>query len=556
MMKISLSGSLTKILFAVLVIFLPSQIFAQEQCFSSENVNKIIASIESPLKTENKKIRRELLKMQETQKKANIKAVENWEKEKKFDAEAKQIGKENSLNLCRMLSENGWLTKDAIEADGFDAFLYLIRNTRDFQIQKAFVPILSAAAKKGLIEKELLASTIDKIRLAAGLPQIFGTQLSVKDEIGYLYPLQNEEKVEEWRKLYDLPSLKTFLKEMEVLYQTPIIKMPQQQNVSKSAQQANASLLEDENLISESENDEDEIINIETKLVSLNVRVLNRDSKAIENLNLMKDDFQVFENGQNQEISFFSATDSPFDLILMLDLSGSTSEKRDVIEKSARRFIEAVRPKDRISIVTFTHNTNVIADFTDNKQLLYQKLKNLDDEGGSKIWDAIEFVYENVIKPKKDNRRTAIVLMTDGVDNSLVQSPTIFYVGKDSTASLPSKITLNDLLETIRQNDTTIFSIYVDNEYTSDEWSKKAYRQARRTMELFADESGGGYYYARKLKDLNGIYEQILNDLNKVYSLSYEPKNEFRDNSWRNLTVKIKDRPNLIAKTKSGYYAK
>jgi VWFA-related protein len=72
---------------------------------------------------------------------------------------------------------------------------------------------------------------------------------------------------------------------------------------------------------------------------------------------------------------------------------------------------------------------------------------------------------------------------------------------------------------------------------------------------MLANETGGEIYYADDLKDLNGIYDQVINDLGRVYSVGYEPKNDARDGGWRDLTVKIKTKPNLIAKTRRGYYA-
>src|SRR5687768_12576356 len=122
MMRVGLIGKLTQILLSVLV-FASSQIVAQERCFSPENTQKIIKSIESPQKkiAENKKLHTELLKMVKTQEDANRKAVENWETDKKFDAEAKQIGRKNALRLCGILSENGWLTKESIGDEGFQA---------------------------------------------------------------------------------------------------------------------------------------------------------------------------------------------------------------------------------------------------------------------------------------------------------------------------------------------------------------------------------------------------------------------------------------------------
>lgn len=73
---------------------------------------------------------------------------------------------------------------------------------------------------------------------------------------------------------------------------------------------------------------------------------------------------------------------------------------------------------------------------------------------------------------------------------------------------------------------------------------------------MLAEETGGLYYYAKDIKDLKGIYEKIIDDLSRVYSLGYEPKNDAADGSWRSLTVRVKDRPKLVTRTKRGYYAK
>jgi VWFA-related protein len=84
---------------------------------------------------------------------------------------------------------------------------------------------------------------------------------------------------------------------------------------------------------------------------------------------------------------------------------------------------------------------------------------------------------------------------------------------------------------------------------------KEEYENARRTLNLLAQESGGSYYRARKISDLNGVYEQVINDLGKVYSLGYKPTNATRDSSWRWVKVSIVNRTDVVARTRPGYYA-
>ena len=73
---------------------------------------------------------------------------------------------------------------------------------------------------------------------------------------------------------------------------------------------------------------------------------------------------------------------------------------------------------------------------------------------------------------------------------------------------------------------------------------------------MLAEVTGGQLYKADDLKDLNGIYEQVVNDIGRIYSLGYESKDESRDGGWRNISVKLKNHPDLTARTRHGYYAK
>ena len=108
----------------------------------------------------------------------------------------------------------------------------------------------------------------------------------------------------------------------------------------------------------------------------------------------------------------------------------------------------------------------------------------------------------------------------------------------------------------MRQTDTLIVPIYLDTEEDYGSlYQKQTYENARRTLNLLAAESGGTYYHAKKISDLNGVYEQVINDLGKVYSLGYKPTNATRDGTWRWVQVSIPNRADLVARTRPGYYA-
>jgi Ca-activated chloride channel family protein len=265
---------------------------------------------------------------------------------------------------------------------------------------------------------------------------------------------------------------------------------------------------------------------------------------------LQQKDFMVFENGVPEEITFFASNATPFDLVLLLDLSGSTSDKLDLIRKSARRFVEAARPVDRICIITFTNAPRVVAPFTTDHAELIKRIKKIEKPvGGTNFWDAMRFVLSSVLdESSRGVHRSAIVVMTDGVDNALPDVP-----GDGSVTSFA------DLMEIIRRSGSIVLPIYLDTEeemIRQGRGAPQAYFLARRQLLIMADESGGVIYQARRLEDLKGVYEQVMNDLSTVYSIGYRPTNRQRNGSWRAVAVRLAGRPDLAARTRRGYYAR
>ncbi len=545
-------------LFVIFLAAWSSTAIAQNACFTENEAAQIIRTIKNPSKVKkDKQLKRELLRMQEKRESLNREAFEDIKNAELIVARSNQENRKNLIRVCGILKETGWLRKEIVGDDGVDAMLFIIRNSDELEIQEQLFPVLAEAAKAGFISKANLAPPLDKKRIAERGKQIFGTQIRVRDEIGYLYPLENKANVDRWRKSYDLPRLAEFIKLIEMDYRTIVVSMPLPPQLTSKKSVLPISKTNDAANLGLTEND-DEILSIESGLVNLNLRVLNKDLLGTRGLDLKKEDFLVYENGELQNIGFFSTTDTPFDLVLLLDLSGSTREKQYLIAESAASFIQLARPGDRIAIVAFTDRISIVSEFSSDKQKLYEKVRKIDDYGTSRVWDALEFTYEKLLSKQDPGRRSAVVFMTDGVDNSLMQNRARQRAGSYFYSSRPSQITFTDLLETVRKNETTLFSIYLDTEngYSGTYASPKSYRQARRGLEFLAEESGGQFYRAAQLEDLNGIYERIINDLSEVYSVGYESKNEDRDGSWRAVNVKVKGRADLTVKSKSGYYAR
>jgi Ca-activated chloride channel family protein len=525
----------TFILFLALFFAFNANIWGQNRCFANDEAKKVIESIKSSgAVSENKKIRNELLKMRDEHEKLNAKISADTDKNQKLIPEADRMGAAQLLRVCGILKENGWLTKEAINPDGFEAFLFIITNNKDIQAQSELLPVLVEAAKKRYVGNPLLASFVDSIRVGLKLPQIFGTQAVIRNNVVYLYPILNEEKVDTWRKMYDMEPLAAQIRQFEWRYVMPVLKMQRLSNPPNSRQKKSEKT-SDTDILGLSD-DENEALKIDTKLVNLNVRVMTQDLKAPAGLKLTKDDFTILENDAEQEISFFSNTEQPFDLVLLLDFSGSTFEKRGLIKKAVQRFIEYARTTDRIAVVAFADEIKVVSELTTDKTALKQKIKDIEVTGGSPIWDSLKFVYDDILKKESAGRRSAVVLMTDGEDGSL-------------------GTTFADVIETVRRGETTVFPVYLGRQRSYNELSERSIRKSQQSLWMLAEESGGQFYKANDVGDLSGIYEQVINELGQIYSIGYEPKNEVRDGGWRNLTVKIKARSDLITRTRRGYYA-
>lgn len=290
-------------------------------------------------------------------------------------------------------------------------------------------------------------------------------------------------------------------------------------------------------------------VRIDTDVVNLNVSVFSRNSAPPKNP-LEQKDFAILEDGKPQEISFFASAETPFDLVLLLDLSGSTAQKIKLIRESSKRFVDAARPDDRIAVVTFTSEVQVVSLLTRDHEALKKSIDQMEKpRGGTNFWDALRFVLEHVVgQSRAEHRRSAVVVMTDGVDNAL---PDVFGEG--------SATTFAELMEVVRRSDTIVLPVYLDTEKEMVKEMRatpRTYVMARQQLNELAGENGNLVYTAKKVKDLNEVYAQVIRDLSTVYSIGYRPTNRERDGLWRNVDVQLVRHSELVARARRGYYAK
>src|SRR6185369_805593 len=275
---------------------------------------------------------------------------------------------------------------------------------------------------------------------------------------------------------------------------------------------------------------DEEAIVLKAALVNLNVSVTNRSGVALGNLR--KEDFEVAENGEAQKIEFFQSTSAPFNLVLLLDLSGSIKDKLDVVKSAALRFIDVLGPQDKVAVVTFTDEIRVVSQLTEDRVELKRRIKAIDQSrGGTAFYEAVWFSLMDTLRGTR-GQRNAVVIMTDGVDSSL-----------DRYNPMQSRVSFNQLARRLEEADTIVFPIYLDTEYEEvferGNSSSEAYAIARDQLEKIAEVSGGQIFKAEKVGDLAGVYKQVAAAIRTVYSVGYYPTNAEKDGTFRRVRVLV-----------------
>jgi VWFA-related protein len=291
---------------------------------------------------------------------------------------------------------------------------------------------------------------------------------------------------------------------------------------------------------------EGDIIRVDSQLVSLNMSVINRETNRGV-FGLTQNDFQLFENGVEQSIVRFDASSAPFDLVLLIDLSGSTRDVVNLIRAAALRFVNAARPSDRIAIITFAGQPTLVSPPTLDRERLRQRIETIDTASGdTKLYDATNFALQRVAG-SSSSRRTAIVLMSDGLDGTV---PGV-------SGQTGSALTFKELISRVQEFDGVLYTLWLNTYYEAlhpSDTQPEAFDTAHDQMKELAEAGGGVFYEVDKLANLAGAYERVVTDLGTVYSISYRPSNKTRDGSWRAIRVNV-NRPAAVARGKRGYYA-
>ena len=340
--------------------------------------------------------------------------------------------------------------------------------------------------------------------------------------------------------------------------------------------------------------DEGDVVRVETQLVSVPAVVSDRNGHPITGLHL--ENFQVFEDGKPQRVANFATTETPFEIALLLDTSGSTRDDLGLIRDAANAFIDALRPGDRIAIVAFKNATRngtptATADFrsplTDNREVLRVAIADIGTSNGTPFYDAVgqiaRQIFRNPVREELRGRR-AIVALTDGVDSS---SDSVFEQARASVtraglASYFIELSTEDYVEdrllkdceddgrlTLSEKQLERFrKMFVPQLQKEDyedfcrlgqfermDISRRLYNLARNEMNEMARGSGGKNFAAATLQDARAAFAQVANEIGTQYSLGYYPANKTRDGQFRKITVQLRSVKDAQVRAREGYYA-
>ena len=271
------------------------------------------------------------------------------------------------------------------------------------------------------------------------------------------------------------------------------------------------------------------------ELVSLNVTATEGTRYVTD---LTQNDFSVFEDGVKQEITFFTRSNLPIALALLVDTSASMESKLQTAQEAAIGFAKKLRPQDLAEVVDFDSRVIVLQNFTNNLPELEAAIRKTSAGGSTSLYNAVYIALKDlkkvVAKNSDEIRRQAIIVLTDGEDTS-------------------SLLPFEEVLDLAKRSETAIYAIGLRAGEGS-ATATRGFKEAEFVLRQFSQETGGRAFFPNQLSDLNNVYGQIADELSSQYSVGYTSRNPKRDGAWRRVIVRV-DRPNVIARTKLGYFA-
>jgi Ca-activated chloride channel family protein len=257
------------------------------------------------------------------------------------------------------------------------------------------------------------------------------------------------------------------------------------------------------------------------------------DKKGRFVTDLAKDDFEVFESKKPQGILEFNAESNlPLRLAILIDTSNSIRVRFRFQQEAATAFVnEVVRPRqDKAIVVSFDTAAELVADLTDDPEVLSAAIRGLRPGGGTSLYDAVYFACRDKLMQDQPlyKFRRAMVVLSDGEDNQ-------------------SRNTRDQALEMAQKADVVVYTISTNITRIETDGDK--------VMKYFAAETGGQAFFPFRAQDLNQSFENIANELRDQYNIFYRPEPLKTDGLYHPVDIRVKGHKELMVRARKGYYA-
>jgi Ca-activated chloride channel homolog len=293
---------------------------------------------------------------------------------------------------------------------------------------------------------------------------------------------------------------------------------------------------------------ENDVVRVSTSLITVPAQVMDRNGRYVGSLN--QQDFVLYENGVEQQLSYFGSVEQPFTVALLLDVSGSTQTRLHAIRAAANAFIGRLRPSDRIMLVSFDGKINILTEPVTVAQLRRLKVRLDAVNDGTLLYDTVDEVLNRRLAGIPG--RKAIVMLTDGVDQGsrrasrkqnlrdASESEVLIYTVQYNTlAQLPERL-----------NQFTDLKVRARLQARME----KEYAVGGSYLRTLSEQTAGRLYNADSLGDIQQSFSAIMDDLGRQYSLGYYPKGQARAGERRDIKVRVRV-PNLVVRARENYIA-
>lgn len=326
------------------------------------------------------------------------------------------------------------------------------------------------------------------------------------------------------------------------------------EKAKKSKEKASTQPLPSASPVANDSSGEEEVVKVDTSLVTVPVSVFDRNGFYIPSLR--QADFKIFEDGVEQEIAYFGTSEKPITVVLLIDVSPSTSYKIEEIQQAAIAFVDQLKPSDNVLVIQFDISVDVLTELTNDREKIYKAIKRTGFGGGTSLYDAVDFSLRKRLG--KIEGRKAIVLFTDGVDTSSMKASFESSLrAAEESDSLVFPIYYNTFLNSIGIGGggvmTTPPVLGIPGSGRPRGARSEDYTRGRTYLNELATITGGRVFRAESTPGgLNAAFEGIAKELSMQYNVGYFPQSEGEDGQRKQIKVRVY-RPNLVIRSRDSY---